>query len=229
MRFIVKPIKLVQFAEFYFPVDAEDFNQLRDLGVTVFRFSDTTLSLLKRSVLKQAEIELIPWTTLYSDLVGQFRSALPEGSDVSTKREVLVVAYDKHHESNVAKTVDLLKQYLSRYCCGFERADKEVGSIRYIRLTMDFVPTIQNAAYFGHVPKTFDKALLRPSADCHLSFARTTWTSGQPAFAFSILDRMPGSPDLHPSIERSFLLSSLSAEDCYELARFFAELGDKVQ
>lgn len=228
----MKPIKLVKFADYYFPVDTDDFSQLRDLGLTVFRYSEASFLLLKRSVLREAEIEMISWKTLYSELIEQFRAALPEGADVSAKRETLVVAYGKDpaNDTQVDRMIDALKQYLSRYCCGFERSDKTSGGFHYVRLVMDFVPSIQNAAYFGSLQsQPYDKALLKPSTDCHISFARTTWTSGQPAFTISILDRLPGAPELHPVVERSFLLSSLTSEDCYELARFFAELGDKVQ
>jgi len=219
-------LNLVRFQGNYFPLSEADYQLLREYEVVSIKMRESTLEILKATVLKGKPIEVHAWADTYPMMRKGFLDSLPEGVECACKTNTITFAFDDEHEEVVTQSINLLAHYSGRYGIRVQRENKQRKGYQLARLTLipdeDIVPSSYFTKTDTGTPKL--EALIQLSNACRLRLSKRAWVSGEPVFAIDMEEMSAG--NFSPTFSRSFRLDAIDEDDLHHSARFFAELSD---
>lgn len=225
-------LRLVSFKLELFPLSPDDFNLLKDRGISVSRIPRDAFSALQSTFLKGVKVEVLPWVEVFPMLLDQFQSSFDpnvfEFRQEGTNILVHVDSIDTAHIKFLDSQVEVLRKFAGRYGfrVRFETKVKKAFVLGRIRFAVD--PELIPGFYFGSGETTTSAThfAFHLTASCRVTFSKKLSPVGIPAFKVGFEDLRGDT--WFESFSRAFHFAYLKTEECEGAVNFFIHLMSQM-
>jgi hypothetical protein len=228
-------LSLIAFKGHLYPSTIEDYAYLKQRSVTVYRIPTASLGVIKKTRIPNAEITLVPFSTMWRPFVESMETQLEKFGSVRlvSPREVLVVLPAKYQEA-VDKYLAKVGNFCRRYCIQTkiekkqrikEKTDAEGNKFTVkevlVRVTMDYNEEINNSYAFVNNPDDEPYVELTLAQSVKLRLVRS-YVGETPTLQVLIMDK--NGDKWSEASNRSGIFSKIPKIDISNTANFLMEL-----
>ena len=245
-------IGLVLFKDFLFPAHKQDVEILLANRVPSTQLHKDVLPLLRHTLGKTCDVEVMPWSEVYPFLREKFLSSLPEGVQHKAESNWILLHQVRTGDSTYAgdKTVQAriaqLQHILSRYCIQATACVKEKSDHKLTKISLVFDNSIANYKYYDNVAVEDEPELnFTLSNQCRLKlsikkvpvskYVRARDAEGNPCTKSNVtltnhlsieIQDLSGT-QFTTAMQRTFPTSNLAVGEIVNLSKFLLSLSGK--
>lgn len=220
-------LNLVRFRGEYFPLAIRDWQLLNSRSLAVARISESSLQILKKTLLKGVKISFQPWATVYEQLLERFKDSFSADFAFDNAENWMLIRSEKNSQADkeLSTRIALLVRYCGRY--GFRIAYMTKNRKDYNLTRLMFVPDkeVVPALHFneGDLVDTPVELKFNLSPSCRVRFTKRKSPSGIPSLNVVFEDRFKDT--WSETFSRGFNFSEIKKSDCDAAIGFFVALA----